>query len=645
MSFRARMFVAVVGLVLISTFIAYGIALWSSAVAQLGAESTAMAAAIGQLPEGVSTSRTVDGLVGATGAYAIRLVDVDFDTLALATGPRVTPPDTDPEVDNHLVASAMNTQRTTTQYVAGAVKSTVPVWNESKETVGALIVTWPGDRLWGAALWQARSEWPMALSLVIALVLLALAVLNVVTKPVARLGAAAEALDSYTFRPGSLNDLARTETEIGRIARLLQRMAKAEEGWRRSLEALRDSRDELEVRVQTRTMDLAEKSHQLEMANQHKSEFLANMSHELRTPLNAVIGFSEVLLEKEVGGLNNTQEEYLNDVLTSGTHLLALINDILDLAKVEAGKMELELSVFPLRGVLETGLSMVRERATSHGIQLHVDVDPQVDLIVADERKVKQIVFNLLSNAVKFTPDGGSITVQTHVHADIVEVSVTDTGIGIQPEDQPKVFEAFQQVGTSSRVKHEGTGLGLALVKHMVELHGGTVWVASQVGRGSTFTVTLPLRHAVPEQEQEPDGIEPLALSRASDGGELILIVEDDAKNMRLARDILQRRGYLVLEAESAEEGIEIARQHHPDLVLMDIQLPGMDGMAALQHLRADPSTANIRVVALTAFAMKADIERIVSAGFDGYMTKPIDVKTFAEEVREYCRDLVNVKP
>jgi signal transduction histidine kinase len=230
---------------------------------------------------------------------------------------------------------------------------------------------------------------------------------------------------------------------------------------------------------------------QLTQASQHKSEFLANMSHELRTPLNAIIGFSEVLTERMFGELNERQAEYLDDILTSGRHLLSLINDILDLSKVEAGQMELELGIFSLPEALENGLTMIRERASNHGIVLSLDVDPALDLIEADERKVKQIIFNLLSNAVKFTPDGGRVDVTVRKMDQGLQVAVRDSGIGIASEDQSHVFDEFRQVGQSIR-RQEGTGLGLTLVRRFVELHGGRIVLDSTVGVGSTFTFTLP---------------------------------------------------------------------------------------------------------------------------------------------------------
>ncbi len=236
--------------------------------------------------------------------------------------------------------------------------------------------------------------------------------------------------------------------------------------------------------------EIEEKSQQIEAANRHKSEFLANMSHELRTPLNAIIGFSEVLLEHMFGELNEKQDEYVDDVLSSGRHLLSLINDILDLSKVEAGRMDLELAQFDLPLAVENTITLVRERASRHGISLHREIDKQLGDFVGDERKIKQILLNLLSNAVKFTPEGGRVEVKAVMADGSVEISVSDTGIGIAPEDQEKIFEEFRQVGTGYAQKREGTGLGLTLTKKFVEMHGGKIWVESDPGKGSTFNFT-----------------------------------------------------------------------------------------------------------------------------------------------------------
>jgi signal transduction histidine kinase len=231
----------------------------------------------------------------------------------------------------------------------------------------------------------------------------------------------------------------------------------------------------------------------LENASRHKSEFLANMSHELRTPLNAIIGFSDVLGEEMYGKLNDSQRQYVTDISEAGQHLLSLINDILDLSKVEAGRMDLAMSDVSIADTLESGLMMHRARAIRNAIALNLEVAPDVGAVQADERKIRQVVFNLVSNAVKFTPSGGRVDVSARRHDRVVEIAVADNGMGISPADQESIFEEFRQAGASSPGTQEGTGLGLTLAKRLVELHGGRLWVQSELGVGTTFRFTLPV--------------------------------------------------------------------------------------------------------------------------------------------------------
>jgi two-component system, NtrC family, sensor kinase len=306
-------------------------------------------------------------------------------------------------------------------------------------------------------------------------------------RPIESIQAAATKIGS-----GSLDERieVRSNDELGALAEDFNRMAAQ----------LQESYAGLELKVQERTQELAtalaeldEKSRELEAASRHKSEFLANMSHELRTPLNAIIGFSQVLRERMFGDVNEKQAEYLDDILSSANHLLSLINDVLDLSKVEAGQLELDVAPFSLREALERGVVMVRERALKDGVQVRVTPSPEVDVVAGDERRIRQVIFNLLSNAVKFTPAGGAVDVRAAQVNGEVAVSVADTGPGIAAADLERIFEEFQQ--TDAGVEHrEGTGLGLALSKRLVEMHGGRIWVDSELGTGSTFVFTLPAR-------------------------------------------------------------------------------------------------------------------------------------------------------
>jgi len=253
----------------------------------------------------------------------------------------------------------------------------------------------------------------------------------------------------------------------------------------------RDELGSLSANVKRMNDELQRLYGELETASRHKSEFLAGMSHELRTPLNAIIGFSQVLRQRLFGEINDKQAEYLDDILSSGNHLLSLINDVLDLSKVEAGQVELDIAPFSLREALERGVVMVRERAARGGVEISTELAPDGDIVQGDERRVRQVIFNLLSNAVKFTPDGGKIVVASAQVDREVRVSVTDTGPGIAPEDHERIFAEFQQTDVGLK-QREGTGLGLALSKRLVELHGGRIWVESELGHGSRFVFTLP---------------------------------------------------------------------------------------------------------------------------------------------------------
>jgi signal transduction histidine kinase/CheY-like chemotaxis protein len=381
----------------------------------------------------------------------------------------------------------------------------------------------------------------------------------------------------------------------------------------------RDELGTLAANLNRMTADLGRLYHQLEAANRHKSEFLASMSHELRTPLNAIIGFSEVLLERLFGELNEKQEEYLRDILDSGRHLLSLINDILDLSKVEAGRMELELGRFSLREALENGLTMVRERASRHGIALSLEVDPALDVIEADERKVKQVVFNLLSNAVKFTPDEGQVGITAGLDGEEVCITVWDTGIGIAPEDQGRIFEEFQQVSGQERQGQEGTGLGLALARRFVELHGGHFSVESAVGQGSRFTFTLPVR--IMSLVEAASEAAKLTAAEMEHERPLVLVVEDDPPAAELLRLYLEGAECRAEVAWDGEEGFTKALQLHPALITLDLLLPKVDGWDLLVRLKEEPETRGIPVVIVSIVEERG---KGFALGATDYLVKPV---------------------
>ena len=367
-------------------------------------------------------------------------------------------------------------------------------------------------------------------------------------------------------------------------------------------------------------------------ANRAKSEFLANVSHELRTPLNGILGFSDLLVDSNFGELKEQQREFVNDIRESGEHLLELINDILDLSKIEVGKMKTQRQVIDVPETLRDITSMMRSLAAKGEIALSVHVDDEVGAGNLDRGMFRQILVNLVSNAVKFTPEGGRVTVRGTRDNSSLRVSVSDTGIGIAPADQKKIFQEFYQVDGSYSRKYQGTGLGLALVHSMVELHGGTITVESEPGEGATFTCVFP-DCMVEAPVLEPSFVKEIPPPPVATGKRTILMVEDNDLNRKLARNALRSRSYRVIEAQTGPEALEMAKQHLPDLILMDVQLPGMDGLEATRRLKADPVTTHIRVVALSAFARADDQQRAREAGCDGYITKPIRLSSFPAQV------------
>jgi len=405
---------------------------------------------------------------------------------------------------------------------------------------------------------------------------------------------------------------------------------------------LRASISNLEQRVADRTAELSLANSELSRVMRSKDDFLSAMSHELRTPLNAVLGLSESLAEGVYGEMNAKQAQSINTIAESGRHLLSLINDLLDIAKIGAGKMELDLKKANVEDMCQASLRLVLEQAQKKNLKLTLAMDNKSVMLTADERRLKQILVNLLSNAVKFTPDGGSVTLETKcdVESESLVFSVRDTGIGIATEDLKRLFSPFTQLDSKLSRLYAGTGLGLTLVLKLVELHGGSVAVESEIGKGSCFTVRIPCKGlenairggdkgAVTISESSPANILP-------SNTPLILVADDNEINLMTVTDYLHANQLRVIQARDGLEAVKMVRQHAPSLVLMDIQMPLMDGLDAIAHLRADDQYAKIPIIALTSRAMVGDRERCIAAGANDYLSKPVNMKQLVKTIHAH---------
>jgi PAS domain S-box-containing protein len=444
--------------------------------------------------------------------------------------------------------------------------------------------------------------------------------------------------------------------------------------------------------------DIAERKQveaQLQQTNQEliratrlKDEFLANMSHELRTPLNAILGLTEGLQDQVFGQINEKQIKALKTIERSSTHLLELINDILDLAKIEAGQIELDYSLTSISHLCQSSLTFIKQQAQKKHIQLEIKVPQNLPQLLIDERRIRQVLINLLNNAVKFTPEGGVITLEVgrilqridinppplqgitkvKIYKTVLEqelglsvpenglelkeyirISITDTGIGIAPEHINKLFQPFIQIDSALNRQYAGTGLGLALVKRIVELHGGQVELTSKLGLGSCFAIDLPIiACSLPSSpnlqsetlssqteiiEMEFSPTKPSQLK--SEISPLILLVEDNEANISTVSSYLKAKGYRLVFAKDGQEGINQAKSENPNLILMDISMPGMDGFEAMKQIRLEPNLVNVPIIALTALAMKGDRDRCLEAGANDYMTKPVKLKQLAITIQE----------
>ena len=352
---------------------------------------------------------------------------------------------------------------------------------------------------------------------------------------------------------------------------------------------------------------------ELATTSQHKSDFLASMSHELRTPLNAVIGFSEVLLERMFGDLNDRQADYVQDILDAGRHLLALLNDVLDLSKVEAGRMELDVTTFPAVDAISSVLALVRERAAAHEVDVRFDPAEAPAQITGDELRLKQVLLNVVGNAVKFTPAGGAVTVRAWTDGPEVLVTVTDTGIGIAESDRSRIFDSFQQ-GTRSASSSEGTGLGLTLTRRIVELHGGRMWLESELGVGSTFGLALP-------RQEQPGPVPGWTEPPVDDTRRTVVVIEDDPSSAELVGVHLAAAGLRPVPVRTGEEGLAAIRALRPTAVVLDIHLPGMDGWDVLSTIKADPALAATPVVVVSVLPERG---RGFALGASDYLVKPV---------------------
>ncbi|MBF2006985.1 MAG: response regulator [Chlorogloeopsis fritschii C42_A2020_084] len=396
---------------------------------------------------------------------------------------------------------------------------------------------------------------------------------------------------------------------------------------------------------------------ELERTNQLKNQFLANTSHEIRTPLSSIIGFTHLLLAKGYEPNNERHQEYLHIIQSSGKHLLALINDILDLSKIEANQLEMQWETVDLPTLCRNILTLVKEKAANKGLKLVLELDPNVTTFVADSLRLKQMLLNLLFNALKFT-DSGTVGLQVKANGSFMHFTVWDTGTGISQEHQAELFQPYFQIASAIVSREEGTGLGLAVTQKLAELHGGWVEVESEVERGSRFTIVLPLNQAEVEEEGErrrqgettevalqvstpqlygelpPEHLHTITLNPSTE----ILLVENDPPNAKLMQNYLESLGYQVICVKNAAQMWEVLNQVKPGIILLDVHLPDKNGLLVVKQLRTDRNYQAIPVIAQTAMAMKGDRETCLAAGFHDYISKPIDLPLLATLVSKYIK-------
>jgi signal transduction histidine kinase len=443
------------------------------------------------------------------------------------------------------------------------------------------------------------------------------------------------AVDVAAMHAGAADYLIKGEL----TAQLLERAIRYTSERRRTMDALTEERALLARRVAERTAELSAANAELARAVRLKDEFLASMSHELRTPLNGILGLSEALQEGIYGDLTLKQQESLHTISASGMHLLGLINDILDLAKIGAGKMELTFAPVEVVVVAQASLRLISQMAHQKNLHVVSSIDTAVGVLQADARCLTQILVNLLSNAVKFTPTGGTIGLEIigDMAEHVVHSTVWDTGIGIAEDDQARIFQPFVQLDGRLARQYAGTGLGLALVAQMVDLHNGSIAATSIVGQGSRFTVTIPWNEISVEKGEAVDtlpGTDGDAHPPARQTTQTrVLVVEDNPANLAMVADYLSVKGYEVVVAHEGAEAVAQTRETHPDAIVMDIQMPGMDGLEAIRCIRADPTVATVPIIALTALATPTDRKQCLDAGANDYLSKPVSLRSLVKAI------------
>lgn len=374
-----------------------------------------------------------------------------------------------------------------------------------------------------------------------------------------------------------------------------------------------------------------------DIANKAKSAFLANMSHELRTPLNSIIGFSQVLERQLSKSFSEKQKKYLGNIIESGKHLLSMVNDILDLSKIEAGKTELELKPFDLGKLCMSAPSVIQSLANKKSLRVVLDVPPELGWFNGDETKLKQVMYNLLSNAVKFTPKGKKIGLSATVKDACFKITIWDEGVGISDDETERIFLPFEQAKRNSLSNEKGTGLGLAISNRLVEMHKGTIEVDSIPGKGSRFTITLPGVISMKEVESREPFKRPAPSVISNNRECCLLLVEDNVINSNLIKAALEPEGYSLDIVMDGEKALANVSRKAYDIILMDIQLPGIDGVETMKTIRRE-YTRSVPIIALTAYAMKGDEEKYLSEGFDDYVSKPVDLDVLTSTIRKHCK-------